>query len=180
MANWFRPKKMQKKITKKFTKQIKNTIKRYHWNLLFYVALPWSCHVPEAGRASACFYSFLHYETWNLSLDDESLCLSFFFLLFLSALYIFAQMTNQSCNFGTLVFCSANVGDVEEGNRMNNSHSGGNRESVRNNVEKEEPKEPKEEKSSHSKEKSVLQAKLTKLAIQIGYAGKPFGYSIYV
>ena len=29
----------------------------------------------------------------------------------------------------------------------------------------------KEEKASHSKEKSVLQAKLTKLAIQIGYAG---------
>ena len=35
----------------------------------------------------------------------------------------------------------------------------------------EEPSEPK--KSSHGrKEKSVLQSKLTKLAIQIGYGGK--------
>lgn len=83
------------------------------------------------------------------------------------------------------------AGDVEEGAVTNNSHaaeaySGG---STRNNKAdrpeaKEEAggdgggggasREDKEEKASHSKEKSVLQAKLTKLAIQIGYAGKHF------
>ena len=34
----------------------------------------------------------------------------------------------------------------------------------------------KEEKASHMKDKSVLQAKLTKLAIQIGYAGMQFNF----
>lgn len=70
-------------------------------------------------------------------------------------------------------------GDVEEGTVGNNSHPsdhGGN-----NMASKQEAREGstgpsgdapiKEEKSGH-KDKSVLQAKLTKLAIQIGYAGK--------
>lgn len=69
-------------------------------------------------------------------------------------------------------------GDVEEGAVGNNSHPmdhGGN-----NMASKQETREGsscpaedapiKEEKSGH-KDKSVLQAKLTKLAIQIGYAG---------
>ena len=36
---------------------------------------------------------------------------------------------------------------------------------------KEDKLDKEEKEKSHSKEKSVLQAKLTKLAIQIGYAG---------
>jgi len=36
----------------------------------------------------------------------------------------------------------------------------------------EEPEIPKDKEKADTKEKSVLQAKLTKLAIQIGYAGE--------
>ncbi len=73
------------------------------------------------------------------------------------------------------------TGDVEEGNLTTaNSHGGAgavtsDADQHMNNkatkVDDSAKEEAKEEKSSHSKEKSVLQAKLTKLAIQIGYAG---------
>lgn len=71
------------------------------------------------------------------------------------------------------------VGDVEEGNVGNNSHPSDHAGSARNNKadkpEREGSAGPSEavakEEKAHSKEKSVLQAKLTKLAIQIGYAG---------
>ena len=84
-------------------------------------------------------------------------------------------------------------GDVEEGNMTNNSHPSEAQQSGsahNNKAQQDDVQEAKEavggggsssgggggssgeEKANHSKEKSVLQAKLTKLAIQIGYAGK--------
>ena len=71
------------------------------------------------------------------------------------------------------------LGDVEEGNVGNNSHPSDG--AARNNkADSQDDREgsrgpssdaPIKEEKSHNKEKSVLQAKLTKLAIQIGYAG---------
>ena len=70
------------------------------------------------------------------------------------------------------------AGDVEEGSAggamTNNSHPTVDGADRNNKLEERQPSRDdaeKEEKSSHSKDKSVLQAKLTKLAIQIGYAG---------
>jgi len=79
-------------------------------------------------------------------------------------------------------------GDVEEANMATgNSHGGSaagasalavsspvhHDDSMQNNKggSKEDKLDKEEKEKSHSKEKSVLQAKLTKLAIQIGYAG---------
>jgi len=61
-------------------------------------------------------------------------------------------------------------GDVEQGKTTNNSHA----EPLpprEKSAEKEDTDGKEEVKVSHGKDKSVLQAKLTKLAIQIGYAG---------
>jgi len=79
------------------------------------------------------------------------------------------------------LFCERNYklrppGDVEEGGAggamTNNSHPTVDGADGNNKLEEPSRDEAeKEEKSSHSKDKSVLQAKLTKLAIQIGYAG---------
>lgn len=72
------------------------------------------------------------------------------------------------------------AGDVEEGAAANNHPSRPGAAdaaaaavdgSLQNNKADKDQVKEKIEKSSHSKEKSVLQAKLTKLAIQIGYAG---------
>ena len=67
---------------------------------------------------------------------------------------------------------------MEEGSAggamTNNSHPTVDGADRNNKLEERQPSRDdaeKEEKSSHSKYKSVLQAKLTKLAIQIGYAG---------
>ena len=88
------------------------------------------------------------------------------------------------CPFATFtLFCELNYklrppGDVEEGGAggamTNNSHPTVDGADRNNKLEERQPSRDdaeKEEKSSHSKDKSVLQAKLTKLAIQIGYAG---------
>lgn len=69
------------------------------------------------------------------------------------------------------------TGDVEEGNAANNSHPSPVRATK---TEKANDSDGgKDEKmeiaaDAHGKERSVLQAKLTKLAIQIGYAGTKF------
>jgi len=52
-----------------------------------------------------------------------------------------------------------------------NSHTVTKRDST-SEKRAESPKQAPAEGDSHKKEKSVLQAKLTKLAIQIGYGGK--------
>ena len=76
------------------------------------------------------------------------------------------SFSQDQCLF--LLYCLC-LGDVEQGNMTNNSHA----EPLpprEKSAEKEDDKE--EVKVSHGKDKSVLQAKLTKLSIQIGYAGK--------
>ena len=69
------------------------------------------------------------------------------------------------------MWCCFCLGDVEQGNMTNNSHAEP-LPSREKSAEKEAREDPEEVKVSHGKDKSVLQAKLTRLAIQIGYAGK--------
>lgn len=69
-------------------------------------------------------------------------------------------------------------GDVEEG--IGNSHGphGVPHNDIANNIDDSKPSSPLPEEdiamSPESGEKSVLQAKLTNLAIQIGYAGRHY------
>ena len=90
---------------------------------------------------------------------------------------------SRFCILSSNIMCPVHfwpcLGDVEEGNVGNNSHPSDG--AARNNkADSQDDREgsrgpssdaPIKEEKSHNKEKSVLQAKLTKLAIQIGYAG---------
>jgi len=55
-----------------------------------------------------------------------------------------------------------------------NSHNSNNSNAVNNKANDANGEEPKKPHESARKEKSVLQAKLTRLAIQIGYGGKVY------
>jgi Ca2+ transporting ATPase len=55
-----------------------------------------------------------------------------------------------------------------------NSHNSNNSNAVNNKANNANDEEPKKPHESARKEKSVLQAKLTRLAIQIGYGGKVY------
>lgn len=86
----------------------------------------------------------------------------FFVMVFFFLFYIIKQKCLIIIDLGSI------NPEVPTGNshNSNNSNAVNNKE---NNANGEEPKKPHE---SARKEKSVLQAKLTRLAIQIGYGGK--------
>ena len=66
-----------------------------------------------------------------------------------------------------------NIHPVVTGNNAHNNSNANNKVPEQDGEEGEE-KVPKPKVESARKEKSVLQGKLTKLAIQIGYGGKAF------
>lgn len=78
----------------------------------------------------------------------------------------------SSCSVSILI----DLGSINPEVPTGNSHNSNNTNAVNNKVGNGEPKKPPPQASAR-KEKSVLQAKLTRLAIQIGYGGNTM-YSI--
>ena len=150
-------------------------------------------------EALYCTYIYIHIYLSILSITNVVLCPLLSLSLLRLSLSIFSPFVfllcrclavapligpaSRFCILSSNIMCPVHfwpcLGDVEEGNVGNNSHPSDG--AARNNkADSQDDREgsrgpssdaPIKEEKSHNKEKSVLQAKLTKLAIQIGYAG---------